>query len=125
MVFHWILNDSNFPQVSKTLLVDLNNAVVLDGLSLSFDSQLFLSLYQALGIIPSAPTTIGITVTFMFHGFFYLTGKVQVLVSLFVFFDPYCVPPRRQSSRADRLLLFHSFQVYIAIFTGGLSQECK
>ena len=50
MVFHWSLSDSKSPQVSRTLisiLADFNNSVV-----------------------PRAPITIGITITFMFHSFF-------------------------------------------------------
>ena len=66
MVFHWNFDDSKYPQVFRTLLsmlVDLYKTVIW---MLSTCSLIF----NPLGIVPSAPTTIGITVTFMFHSFF-------------------------------------------------------
>ena len=61
MVFYWSLSDSKSTQVSRTLLrilVDFDNPVVL------------VVSTRPLGIVPSAPKTIGITVTFMSHSFF-------------------------------------------------------
>ena len=42
----------------------------MNGFNSSFILQIIQSLYQVLGNVPSAPTTIGITVTFMFSNFF-------------------------------------------------------
>ena len=72
----------------RSILADLNNAVVwmLPALSLSSNSSSFLR--NPLGIVPNASITIRIIVTFMFHSFFfYFSVKVQVLASLFNFFD--------------------------------------
>ena len=73
MVFQWNLNDSNSPQVSSTLLsilADLDNAVVLMVSICPPISSFSYPLTKPLGIVSSALIIIGITVTFMFHGFF-------------------------------------------------------
>ena len=71
--FHWILGDSKCRQVFRTLLsilADLNNAVVW-----MIAARTSISIFtnpntKPLGIISSAPITIDITVTFIFHSFF-------------------------------------------------------
>ena len=70
MVFHWSLMVRKSPQVSWTflsILTDLNNAVVwmVSARPLIFNSSSLLN--KPLGIVPSAPVTIGITDNFMFH----------------------------------------------------------
>ena len=71
-----VLSDSKFPQVSRTplsILSDFNSAVVwtVSILSLIYSPNLFSNLFsRALEIVPSALTTIGITVTFIFCSFF-------------------------------------------------------
>ena len=73
MVFHWSLRDNKSPQVSRTLLsilADLNNVVIWRILARPSISNSFSSFTKPLGIVPSAPITIGITVTLMFHSFF-------------------------------------------------------
>ena len=69
MVVHWSLSDSKTPQVSRTLLsimADLNNAVTLMvSIHLPISNSTSL-LSKPLGTIPTAPLTIGITVTLMF-----------------------------------------------------------
>ena len=87
MVFHWSLNDSKSPHVFRTalkILADLNNIVfwmvstrVLISSSSSFFNNPFMTL-------PNASITIGITVTFMFHGFFSSLARSRYL-SLFSF----------------------------------------
>ena len=74
MVSYWSLNDCKSPQVSRTLpsiLVDLNNDVAwmvsICPLIFRFSSP-FTNL---LGIVPNAPTMIDITITFIFHSFFF------------------------------------------------------
>ena len=79
MIFHWSLSDSKSPQVFRTLLsilVDLNNAVVWMvslGSLISKSSHFCINL---LVTVPSAPITIGITVTFMFHYYYFHTRWV-------------------------------------------------
>ena len=70
MVFHWKLSDSKSPQVSWTLstLDDLNSAMVWMVLILPLISSSFSRL---LGIVPRAPTTIGINVMLMFYDCFF------------------------------------------------------
>ena len=65
MVFHWSLNYSKFPPVSRTLLsilADLNNAVV-------WVVSIRPPNYELLWTIPSKIITIGTFVTFMIHSF--------------------------------------------------------
>ena len=68
MVFHWSLSDSKSLQVSRTplsILADLINAVVwiVSTLLISKSSS---PCTNPLVTVPSAPITIGISVTFMF-----------------------------------------------------------
>ena len=72
VVFHWRVGDSKSPQVSRTqpnILADLNNAVVWMVLVLPQISKSSSSFSKLLEAVLSAPITIGITVTFMFHSF--------------------------------------------------------
>ena len=88
IIFHWSLSNCKSPQVSRILLsiqADLNNAYFqwspLVPLSTSCNP-----LIKLLGIILSAPITIGIIVTFMFHSFFSSLARSTYL-SQFIFFD--------------------------------------
>ena len=65
VVFHRIMGDNKSPKVSRTLesiLADIDN-----GFDSPSDLQLPLSLLET---VPSSPTTIGITVTFIFDSLF-------------------------------------------------------
>ena len=69
-VFHWSSQGCKSPLVSKTLLsiiADLNNAVVwmVSIRPLTFNSVSPLSM--TLATVPSAPTTIGFTITLILH----------------------------------------------------------
>ena len=94
MVFHWRLSDSKSPQVFRTLLsivAVFNNDVwmVSTRLPTSKSSRPF---NNPLVTVPKAPITIGIIVTFIFHSFFLkFSSKVEVLISLFTFFQFYSV----------------------------------
>ena len=72
MVSHWSLNDNKFPQVSRTflsILANHNNAVVWIVSTRPLISKSFILYPSPLVTVPSAPITIGITVTFTFHSF--------------------------------------------------------
>ena len=80
MVSHWRLRDCKCPQVSWTLLgilADLNNSVdwMVSTRPLLSNS----SSSKALVTEPRAPITTGITVTFMFHGFFSSLARSRYL----------------------------------------------
>ena len=86
MVFHKSLSDSNAPQVSRTLLsirVDLGNAVVsmVSSCPLIFKSSR--PCTNSLVTVSSAPFTIDITVTFMFHSFFFSSLARSRYLSIF------------------------------------------
>ena len=84
MVFYWSLRDSKSPEVSRTLLsilADLDNAEVW-----MFSTSLLISksstLYpNPLMNVPSAPITIGITVTFKFCCFLDLYQGLGIYLS--------------------------------------------
>ena len=71
-VFHWSLSVSKSPQVNRTLLSslsDLNTAVVWIVSTCPLISKSSIPFTNPLGIVPSAPITSGITVTFMIYAF--------------------------------------------------------
>ena len=78
-ISHRSLSDNRFPQVSKTILsilADLNNAVAWMVSIWPLISKSSSPFTNCLRIVPSVPITIDITVTFMFHNFFYSSCKV-------------------------------------------------
>ena len=91
MDFHMNLSDSKSSQVSRTLLgilADLNNGVVL---MVSICPLIFKTSSPSNNPLlteQSAPTTIGITVTFMFDSFFSSLAVLLSLFSLFFSFTP-------------------------------------
>ena len=76
VVFHWSLNDSKSSQVSRTFL----NAVVGMVLILPLISSSSSPFSRLLGIVSSAHTAIGITLTFMFYSFFSSLTRSRYLV---------------------------------------------
>ena len=95
MIFHWSLSSNRFPQVSRTLLsilTDLKKAVVWMFSTRPLISMSSSSFTKPLVTVPKAPITIGLTVTFMFHSFFFqFPSKAEVLIFLFTFFQIYSV----------------------------------
>ena len=86
--FYWSLSDSDFLQVTRTLLsilADLNNAVVWMVSTCLLISKSSSPFTNPLGIVPSASITILTTVGFMFHIFLF-SCKVKIFISLFTFF---------------------------------------
>ena len=94
MVFHWSLSDWKSPQVSRALvgiLANLNNAVVWMVSTRPLIFKSYSSYINPLVTVPSAPITTGITVTFLIYNFFNSLAEVEVLFSLFTFFQFYRV----------------------------------
>ena len=115
MIFHWSLNDSKSPQVFRTLLsilTDLNNTVVWMVSARSPISNSSSPLNKYLGIIPSAPLTIGTTVIFMLHSFLVLMQGTSFLFR-FLWFS-LCGPPGPQS------LPYSRFSFFLLIITSVL-----
>ena len=123
MVFHWSLSDSKSPQVSRTLLsilTVLNNAVVWMASTRSPTSKSSSPFNNPLVIVPKAPITISIIVTFMFHVFFQFPCKVEVLILLFTFLQFYSVV-----SRDSKVLNFASSLFLLIIKRSGLLAEIR
>ena len=80
-VFHWSLGDSKSPQdftMLLSILLDFNH-VMLWWPQLFLWSSFPLSHFsRPLETVPSAPTVIGITVTFIVHSFFSLLGSIYL-----------------------------------------------
>ena len=83
VVFHWRLSDSKF---LFSVWANLKSTVVCMVSILPQISNSSSLFFRPLGTVQSAPTTIGITVTFNLPSFLKLFGKIQVFVYLFTFF---------------------------------------
>ena len=86
IVSYWSLSDSNFPQVSRTLLsilADLNNAVVWMVSTCILISKSSSPCINPLVTLPSALLTTGITVTFMLQCFFFYSLASSRYISSF------------------------------------------
>ena len=94
MLFYWMFDRHQvFSRTLLSILANLNNAVfrmVSNGPLISKSSCHFT---MSLKIVASAPITIGITVTFMFHSIFSSLTLLLLLLLLFsgVFSCGYCV----------------------------------
>ena len=120
MFFHWNLRDSKSPQVSRTLLsllADLNNAVVWMVPSRPLISKSSSSLTNPLLIVPSAPITIGITVTIMLHSFFSSLARSRYLSLYFTFLQFYPVVSRNGKIHYSVVSLY--FVDYRKIWSSG------
>ena len=118
MLFPRSLSDSEFPQVSRTLLsilANLNNAVV----SIVSTPPVISKASSPLVTVPRAPITIGIIVTFMFHNFFDSLAKVEVLIPLFTFFQFHTVV--WQDIIIIIIIIIYSLEFYTSGLADGLS----
>ena len=115
-IFNSLSLESERQQVSRTLLsilADLNKAVVriisiLPPISHS---------PSHLETVPSAPITIGITVTFMFHNFFCSLAWFKYF---FPFFDFHRGLPGRQSPLFGKFSFFFFFHLFYCLLSQGL-----
>ena len=72
VIFNWSLNDSKYSQLSRTflsILADLNNVVVSMVAILSPIPNSTIILSRPFEIVPSAPTIVCVTFSFIFHSF--------------------------------------------------------
>ena len=114
MVFHWRLSDNMSPKVSRTLLSILaifNNAVVWMVSTRPPISKSSRPFNNPLVAVPKAPIKIGIIVTFMLYSFFQFSCRVDVLISLFTFFQFYSMVCR--DSKVDNFADFLFFLLII------------
>ena len=88
------------------ILTDLNNAVVQMVSTSPLISKSSSRLTNFWGIVLNAPKTIGISVTFIFHSF-YFSNKVNIFISFFHFLlFSLCGLPGRQNPRIGRSFFF-------------------
>ena len=113
MVFYWSLSDTKSPQVSRTLsiltiLIDVwmvSNHPLISKSSAPFNNPLV--------VLPRAPITIDIRVTFMSHSFFQFSNKVKVFILLFTFFQFYSMVNRDRKVLNFASSLFFSFFFFL------------
>ena len=123
MVFQGSLSDSKSPQVSRTLLSILpvlNNAVVWMISTRPSTSKSSSPFSNPLVTVPNAPITIGITVTWMYHVFFYFPSQVEVLIHLFIYFQFYSVVSRDSKFNLLLLLLLSLFEFFTSALADSL-----
>ena len=120
MVFYWSFSDSKSSQVSRTILsilADIDNAVVWMISPCPHIPKPSSPFTNPLVTLPSAPITIGVTITFMFSSLFVFSfsSKVLVLIPLFAFFQFYLVFDREGKVyySAGSLLSFVFFFVVV------------
>ena len=117
MDFYWILSDSRSYQVFRFLQcirVDFNSTMVCN-IPIHLIPRSCRLFFKPHGNIPSAPITIGKTISLMFHIFFYLSGKIQLFAYLFVSLTfPLWGAGRTKSTRLQVLfsLFFSLFPYY-------------
>ena len=101
MIFHWSPSDSNFPQVSRTLLsilADLNNAVVCMVSILSLISISPSFFFELLGNVPS------ITIALVFQNLFSFLSKFKSCFSILPF--SLCCPLEQQNPSNDKFFQY-------------------
>ena len=97
MGFHWSLSDYKSLHVSRTLLstlVDFSKAVVWMVSTHPLISKSSIPFINPFVTVPRAFITIGIIVTFMFHGIFNSLAKSRNLCLFLIFFQFHSVVSR-------------------------------
>ena len=109
MVFQGSLSDNKSPQVLRTLLsimANLDNAIVWMVSTRPLISKSSSPFTQALWIVPSAPITTDITVTFMLHIFLVLWQGPSTYLSFLCLLFSLRVLPGRQNPLFSRFTFF-------------------
>ena len=123
MVFHWSLSDCMSSQVSTTLLrilSDFNNSALSMVSARALISKYSTPCTKPLVIVPSEPVTIGITVTFMFHGIFSSLARSRCLplFSLSFSFTPWAAGTAKLPIRQVLFFLLTTWEFF---FTPALN----
>ena len=108
MVFHWIMSNSKFSHVSRTLLsilVGLNDAVVWIASTHPLISKSSIIFSYPSVAVPRAPLTISIIVTFYVPQFFII---VIVIIIVFYFLPEIIPSIIKQALISNCLTHFHS-----------------
>ena len=125
MVFHWRLSDSKSPQVSRTrlsILALLSNVVTWMVFTRPPISMSSIPFNNPLVTVSKAPVTIGIIITLIFHNFFQLPSKFEVLILIFTFFQFYSVVS--WGSKVDNFPNSFFFVVDYYFFCSRLGNIC-
>ena len=122
MVFHWVMSDSKFPQVSRTLLsilTVLNYVVVWMVYHRPPTSKSSSPFSNDLVTVTKAPITIGIIVSCMFHSFINSLARSRYL-SFFSHFSVLFYGQLEQQSRQ-----FCKFSFLLIIIRSSLLAEIR
>ena len=124
MVFHWSLNDSKSPQVSRTRLRSvtvLSNAVVWIVFTCPPTYKSSRPFNNPLVIVPKAPITIGTIVIFMFHSFFNSLARATYLYFFSLSFRFILWSAGTAESTILQILIFFFFFLLIIMRSGLLA----
>ena len=122
MVFHWSLNDSKSPQVSRTrlrILAVLSNAVVWIVSTRPPTSKTSRPFNNPSVNVPNEAITIGTIVTFMFHSFFNSLARSRYL-SFFSLSFRFILWSARTARSTILQILFFLFIIIILLLSGLL-----
>ena len=109
MVFLQSLKDTSLlkpPGLFFSILADLNNSIVWIVSTRPLISKSPSPCTNPLLTVLRAPITVGVTVSFMYHSFFQLSNKVQVLIFLFACFQFYTGQSGQQSPQFGKFSFF-------------------
>ena len=123
MVLHWRLSDSKSPQVSRTLLSILavfNNAVVWMVSTRPLTPKSSRPFNNPLVTVPKSTNHNWYNCHLHIPWFFQFSSKVEVLISLFTFFQFYSVVSL--DSKVDNFTGFLCFLLLIIIRSGLLAE---